>query len=100
MQELAYSVRGFLTVRGSSLRVALSGSLALHVDKDSGLLPGTSSSTSPLSAAWCSVSACGPGRLGPKHVLELGLLPGVEEPGRGPYRPLLVISTGLPGWNP
>jgi hypothetical protein len=40
MQEIAYSVRGFLTVRGSSLRVALRGSLALRVDKDSGLFTG------------------------------------------------------------
>jgi hypothetical protein len=40
MQEIAYSVRGFLTVRGSSLRVALRGSLALHADKDSGLFTG------------------------------------------------------------
>ena len=40
MQEIAYTVRGFLTVRGSSLRVALSGSLALRADKDSGLFTG------------------------------------------------------------
>jgi hypothetical protein len=40
MQEIAYSVRGFLTVRGSSLRVALRGSLALRVDRDSGLFTG------------------------------------------------------------
>jgi hypothetical protein len=40
MQEIAYSVRGLLTVRGSSLRVALRGSLALRVDRDSGLFTG------------------------------------------------------------
>jgi hypothetical protein len=40
MQEIAYSVRGFLTVRGSSLRVALGGSLVLHLDEDSGLFTG------------------------------------------------------------
>jgi hypothetical protein len=40
MQEIAYSARGFLTVRGSSLRVALNGSLALHVENDSGLFTG------------------------------------------------------------
>ena len=40
MQEIAYSVRGFLTVRGSLLRVALRGSLALRVDRDSGLFTG------------------------------------------------------------
>ncbi len=40
MEKIAYSVRGFLTVRGSSLQVALNGSLALRVDKDSGLFTG------------------------------------------------------------
>lgn len=40
MQEIGYSVRGFLTVRASSLRVALSGSLALRVDKDLRLFTG------------------------------------------------------------
>lgn len=40
MQEIGYSVRGFLTVRGSSLRVALRGSLALRVDQDLRLFTG------------------------------------------------------------
>jgi hypothetical protein len=40
MQEFAYTVRGFLTVRRDSLRVPLSGSLAVHADLGSGLLSG------------------------------------------------------------
>jgi hypothetical protein len=40
MQEIAYEVRGFLTVRKDSLRVPLSGSLAVHLDLDSGLFAG------------------------------------------------------------
>jgi hypothetical protein len=40
MDEIAYTVRGFLTVRRNSLRVALRGSLALHADLDSGLFYG------------------------------------------------------------
>ncbi|HEY7012794.1 MAG TPA: hypothetical protein VH480_08570 [Streptosporangiaceae bacterium] len=37
---MAYAVRGFLTVRKDSLRVPLSGSLAMHADLDSGLFTG------------------------------------------------------------
>ncbi len=40
MQEIAYAVRGFLTVRKDSLRVPLSGSLAVQADPDSGLFTG------------------------------------------------------------
>jgi hypothetical protein len=40
MQEMAYAVRGFLTVRKNSLRVPLSGSLSIHADLDSGLFTG------------------------------------------------------------
>jgi hypothetical protein len=40
MREFAYRVRGFLTVRKDSLRVPLSGSLAVHADPDSGLFTG------------------------------------------------------------
>jgi hypothetical protein len=40
MQEFAYTVRGFLTVRRDSLRVPLSGSLTVHADSQSGLLSG------------------------------------------------------------
>jgi hypothetical protein len=40
MHEIEYTVRGFLTVRQDSLRIPLSGSLALHVDLDSGLFAG------------------------------------------------------------
>ncbi len=40
MQEIAYEVRGFLTVRRDSLRVPLSGSLTVHADPDSGLFAG------------------------------------------------------------
>ena len=40
MREIAYAVRGFLTVRKDSLRIPLSGSLAVHADLDSGLFTG------------------------------------------------------------
>lgn len=40
MREIAYTVRGFLTVRRDSLRVPLSGSLAVRQDPDSGLFSG------------------------------------------------------------
>lgn len=40
MHEIAYSVRGFLTVRKNSLRVPLNGSLTVHADLDSGLFTG------------------------------------------------------------
>ena len=40
MREIAYVVRGFLTVRGDSLRVSLSGSLTVRADPDSGLFSG------------------------------------------------------------
>lgn len=40
MREIAYAVRGFLTVRKDSLRVPLSGSLTVHADQDSGLFTG------------------------------------------------------------
>ena len=40
MREIAYAVRGFLTVRKDSLRVPLSGSLTVHADPDSGLFWG------------------------------------------------------------
>ena len=40
MREIVYAVRGFLTVRRDSLRVPLSGSLAVHADPDSGLFSG------------------------------------------------------------
>lgn len=40
MHEIAYAVRGFLTVRKNSLRVPLSGSLAVHADLESGLFTG------------------------------------------------------------
>jgi hypothetical protein len=40
MHEIAYAVRGFLTVRRNSLRVPLSGSLAVRADLDSGLFTG------------------------------------------------------------
>lgn len=40
MRDFAYSVRGFLTVRNDSLRVPLSGSLALRTDADLGLFTG------------------------------------------------------------
>lgn len=40
MREIAYAVRGFLTVRNDSVRVPLSGSLTVHVDAGSGLFTG------------------------------------------------------------
>ena len=40
MREIAYAVRGFLTVRNDSLRVPLRGSLAVHADAGSGLFSG------------------------------------------------------------
>jgi hypothetical protein len=40
MHEIKYEVRGFLTVRRDSLRVPLSGSLAVHMDLDSGQFAG------------------------------------------------------------
>ena len=40
MHEFAYAVRGFLTVRRDSVRIPLSGSLAVHADLDSGLFSG------------------------------------------------------------
>ncbi len=40
MREIAYTVRGFLTVRRDSVRVPLTGSLAIRADLDSGLFTG------------------------------------------------------------
>lgn len=40
MHEIAYAVRGFLTVRRDSLRIPLNGSLAVHADLDSDLFTG------------------------------------------------------------
>jgi hypothetical protein len=40
MQEIAYAVRGFLTVRNDSVRMPLSGSLTIQADLDSGLFTG------------------------------------------------------------
>ena len=40
MQEITYVVRGFLTVRRNSLRVPLTGSLAIRSDLDAGLFTG------------------------------------------------------------
>jgi len=40
MREFAYAVRGFLTVRGDSVRVPLSGSLVVQADPGSGLFSG------------------------------------------------------------
>ncbi len=40
MHEIAYAVRGFLTVRRNSLRVPLSGSLTIGADLESGLFTG------------------------------------------------------------
>jgi hypothetical protein len=40
MHEIAYAVRGFLTVRDDSVRVPLSGSLTVHADAGSGLFSG------------------------------------------------------------
>jgi hypothetical protein len=34
MREIAYAVRGFLTVRNDSQRVPLNGSLTVHADPD------------------------------------------------------------------
>jgi hypothetical protein len=40
MDEIVYAVRGFLTVRKDSLRIPLSGSLAIRADLESGLFTG------------------------------------------------------------
>jgi hypothetical protein len=40
MDEIAYQVRGFLTIRGNSLRVPVSGSLMVRTDPGSGLFTG------------------------------------------------------------
>jgi len=40
MRDIAYGVRGFLTVRKDALRVPLSGSLTVHADMESGLFTG------------------------------------------------------------
>lgn len=40
MREITYTVRGFLTVRGDSLRVPLRGSLTVHADPGSGMFTG------------------------------------------------------------
>jgi hypothetical protein len=40
MDEFAYTVRGFLTVRRDTVRIPLSGSLAVHADPGSGLFSG------------------------------------------------------------
>ena len=40
MRDIAYAVRGFLTVRRDSLRVPLSGRLTVHEDPSSGLFTG------------------------------------------------------------
>jgi hypothetical protein len=40
MREIAYTVRGFLTVRKDSLRVPLTGWLTVHADPHSGLFSG------------------------------------------------------------
>jgi hypothetical protein len=40
VHEIAYAVRGFLTVRSSPLRIPLSGSLAVRADLDSGRFTG------------------------------------------------------------
>jgi hypothetical protein len=40
MRDIAYRVRGFLTVRRDSLRVPLSGRLAVRADPNSGLFTG------------------------------------------------------------
>jgi hypothetical protein len=77
MDEIGYSVRGFLTVRRDSLRVALRGSLALHADPGSGLFsgdmildPSTINRTvlgASLLTATVEISAASPvvGRIGP-----------------------------------
>ena len=40
MDEITYAVRGFLTIRRHSLRAPLSGSLTVHVDRDTGAFTG------------------------------------------------------------
>jgi hypothetical protein len=40
MQEMAYTVRGFLTVRRRSLRVPIRGSLTIQADLDTGIFAG------------------------------------------------------------
>jgi hypothetical protein len=40
MREISYAVRGYLTVRGKSVRVPVRGSLALRTDPDSGQFTG------------------------------------------------------------
>ena len=40
MREIAYTARGFITVRRDSLRVPLHGSLTVRADPDSGLFTG------------------------------------------------------------
>jgi hypothetical protein len=40
VDEIAYAVRGFLTIRGHSLRAPLRGSLTVQVDRDSGSFTG------------------------------------------------------------
>lgn len=40
MREIIYTVRGFITARGKSLRVPLRGSLTLQADTDSGMFTG------------------------------------------------------------
>ena len=40
MLQIAYAVRGFLTVRNDSLRMPLSGSLTIQADLGSGLFTG------------------------------------------------------------
>ncbi|HEU5159688.1 MAG TPA: hypothetical protein VFU43_22025 [Streptosporangiaceae bacterium] len=40
MREFGYEVRGFLTIRGKSLRVPLNGALAVRADPDSGRIAG------------------------------------------------------------
>lgn len=40
MDEITYAVRGFLTIRRHSLRAPLSGSLTIHVDRDTGAFSG------------------------------------------------------------
>jgi hypothetical protein len=40
MREIEYAVQGFLTVRRDSLRVPVSGSLAVQADPDSGIFTG------------------------------------------------------------
>ena len=40
MSEIAFTVRGFLTVRRSSVRIPLRGSLTIHADPGSGIFTG------------------------------------------------------------